>query len=587
LKPLAYSYQRFSSAEQRKGDSLRRQQQSLEAFLRRHDLDLDDRLLFVDAGVSGFRGRHRSDTSALGQFLQLVEKGQIARGSYLIVESLDRISREEVNRALSLLLNLIEAGIRVVQLSPTEVIYQAGASATQLIIAIIELSRGNSESEMKSVRGKAAWSAKLTAAREQKKPLTARCPGWLQRVGSGFVVVEDRAVIVRRVFQMAADGYGMFSICSRLTADSVVPFGHYRWNVPTLNRWLRSKAVIGHFQPQLKGKPNGDSIPDYFPRVISDDLFYRVQSGLDERKLYAGRHRTGRPSLFLGLLFAATDGRPLTVKQRGSGSAVYYYRTDHARSDPLSVDFRLEPLERAILETLREIDPAVLATGPGSTVAADIAAAEGQLGDLDRNRERLRERLVGGDGDVDIVVEAIREIDRRRASLQERMASLRQQAAAPDSLGNCQSLIATLEAATDQIEARLRLRSALRRVVERIEVLTAKAGKRTAALVQLTFRNQTYTRLLNVFYRGPIAGWKGSTKVALHYSCSATVQGLVKGRLLSEVAAKGLAILRSQVELANWYSHVEPERGLPADRRRRLKRERYHQKQQRKKRRGK
>ena len=582
MKPLAYSYQRFSSAEQRKGDSLRRQQQSLEAFLRRHDLDLDDRLRFVDAGVSGFRGRHRSDTSALGQFLQLVEKGQIARGSYLIVESLDRISREEVNRALSLLLNLIEAGIRVVQLSPTEVIYQAGASPTQLIIAIIELSRGNSESEMKSVRGKAAWSAKLTAAREQKKPLTARCPGWLQRVGSGFVVLEERAAVVRRVFQMAADGFGMFSICNRLTADGVAPFGHYRWNVPTLNRWLRSKAVIGHFQPQLKGKPNGESIPNYFPRIISDELFYRVQSGLDERKLYAGRHRAGRPSLFLGMLFAATDGRPLTVKQRGGlGGTVHYYRTDHARSDPASADFRLEPLERAILSTLREIDPAVLDSGR-QTATDDIAAAEGQLVDLDRNRDRLRERLVGGDGDVDIVVDAIREIDRRRVTLQERITTLRQRAAAPDSLGSCQSLIDTLEAATDQIEARLRLRSALRRVIERIEVLTAKAGKRTAALVQITFRDQAYTRLLNVFYRGPIAGWKGSTKVAPHYSVSATVQGLMKGRRLSEVAAIGSALLKSQVELTNWYSHVEPERGLPADRRRRLKRERYHQKQRRK-----
>lgn len=580
MKPLAYSYQRFSSPEQRKGDSLRRQQQSLEAFLRRHDLDLDDRLRFVDAGVSGFRGRHRSDTSALGQFLQLVEKGQIARGSYLIVESLDRISREEVNRALSLLLNLIEAGIRVVQLSPSEVIYQAGASPTQLIIAIIELSRGNSESEMKSVRGKAAWQSKLQQAREQKKPLTARCPGWLQRVGSGFVVVEERAVVVRRVFQMAGDGYGMFSICDRLTADGVVPFdSSRRWNVPTLNRWLRSKAAIGHFQPQLKGKPNGDSIEGYFPRIISDELFYRVQSGLDERKLYAGRHRTARPSLFLGTAFAATDGRPLTVKQRGSeGVAVHYYRTDHARSDPSSVDFRLEPLERAILSTLREIDPAVLDTSRQAT-ADHIAALEGQLADLARNRDRLRERLVGGDGDVDIVVDAIREIDRRRVSLE---ATLRQQGAAPDALGSCQSLIDTLEAATDQIEARLRLRIALRRVIERIEVLTAKAGKRTAALVQITFRDQTYTRLLNVFYRGPIAGWKGSTKAAPHYSVSATVQGLVKGRRLSEVAATGLKLLKSQVELTNWYSHVEPERGLPADRRRRLKRERYHRKQQRK-----
>ena len=48
----------------------------------------------------------------LATFLELVHAGRIARGSYLIVESLDRLTREHIRPALTLLLNLIDNGIR-------------------------------------------------------------------------------------------------------------------------------------------------------------------------------------------------------------------------------------------------------------------------------------------------------------------------------------------------------------------------------------------------------------------------------------------------------------------------------------------
>ena len=44
----------------------------------------------------------------------MVEQGKIPRGSYLIIENLDRLTREHIRPALTLLLNLIEHGIRVV-----------------------------------------------------------------------------------------------------------------------------------------------------------------------------------------------------------------------------------------------------------------------------------------------------------------------------------------------------------------------------------------------------------------------------------------------------------------------------------------
>src|SRR4051794_7179131 len=95
---LAYSYIRFSSPQQAEGDSLRRQHELRDAWLKRSGARLDTSLTLRDEGVSGFTGSHRTnpDRHALAAFLDLVKKGRIPQGSFLVVESLDRLSREHI-----------------------------------------------------------------------------------------------------------------------------------------------------------------------------------------------------------------------------------------------------------------------------------------------------------------------------------------------------------------------------------------------------------------------------------------------------------------------------------------------------------
>src|ERR1700758_3473375 len=50
----AYSYIRFSSPEQAKGDSLRRQTEAAEAYAKERGLSLDSSLTFRDLGISAF-----------------------------------------------------------------------------------------------------------------------------------------------------------------------------------------------------------------------------------------------------------------------------------------------------------------------------------------------------------------------------------------------------------------------------------------------------------------------------------------------------------------------------------------------------
>src|SRR5689334_6886495 len=113
----AFSYLRFSRPEQMKGDSLRRQLEASAKYADEHGLELDESL--QDRGVSAYRGKNRTE-GALARFLDRVRSGDVKRGSVLLVESLDRLSREQVMSALSLFLDIVRAGITIVTLADNQ-----------------------------------------------------------------------------------------------------------------------------------------------------------------------------------------------------------------------------------------------------------------------------------------------------------------------------------------------------------------------------------------------------------------------------------------------------------------------------------
>jgi DNA invertase Pin-like site-specific DNA recombinase len=109
LRPKAYSYLRMSTELQLKGDSRRRQIEASRAYAEAHGLDLTEDAELEDIGISAFKGANVRE-GALGRFLDAVKSGRIKPGSFLLVESLDRLSREQVLTAQSLFLSIIQAG---------------------------------------------------------------------------------------------------------------------------------------------------------------------------------------------------------------------------------------------------------------------------------------------------------------------------------------------------------------------------------------------------------------------------------------------------------------------------------------------
>lgn len=171
MKPIAYSYVRFSTPEQQDGDSLRRQLTETVKWCEENNVELDTTLSFRDLGKSGFTGANFDD-GALGKFIALVKNGTIRPGSFLVLEALDRFSRENAYIAAGRLFDLVKAGISIVSVQDNQV-YSAeklsGADPTPLMVLVLKLSQGHIESVKKAYRVGKAWREKKHLARTEKR----------------------------------------------------------------------------------------------------------------------------------------------------------------------------------------------------------------------------------------------------------------------------------------------------------------------------------------------------------------------------------------------------------------------------------
>src|SRR5438046_2989733 len=115
---------------------------------------------------------------SLGRFLEAAKTGQVTPGSHLLVESLDRLSRQELERSMSIFLEIINNGIVLVTLSDQQEYRSGKTDLGKMIGSLAIMSRSHNESFEKANRLKASWSRKRETISEQK--LTAMCPSWLK-----------------------------------------------------------------------------------------------------------------------------------------------------------------------------------------------------------------------------------------------------------------------------------------------------------------------------------------------------------------------------------------------------------------------
>lgn len=393
FRPMAYSYVRMSTPSQLRGDSLRRQREASEQYARKHGLVLDDTLDLNDLGVSAYKGDNASG-GALSRFLHAIESGEVVPGSVLLVESLDRLSRQRIGSAMSLFLSIVERGITIVTMADGQVYRPGIADPMPLLQSLIIMSRAHEESQIKGQRVAAAWQNKRDRLATEK--LTKQCPLWLQLSDDRkqFLVDADKAEIVRGMFKWALDGLGHYGIAKRLNRQGVQPFGRsIQWQDSYVEKILKSRAVIGEFQPHRKvdGRRaiQGDPIAHYYPAIVSPDLFYAVQAARRERRSGAGGRRGAeQANLFTHVARCGECGAPIRMVNKGKspkGGRYLRCASSLLGSGCTAKSWRYEDFEQAFLSFCIEVDIA------SADEAADRQAAEALRNQsIAASEERLR-----------------------------------------------------------------------------------------------------------------------------------------------------------------------------------------------------
>jgi DNA invertase Pin-like site-specific DNA recombinase len=545
LTRRAYSYIRFSSALQAEGGSLKRQTDLSQAYCERKKLTLDDTLTLRDLGVSAFRGDNVKD-GALAGFLEACRTGRVPKGSVLIVESLDRLSRDQIRPALQLLFALQDHGITIVTLQPEREYPPDNHDALALIEPLIVFARAHEESAIKSSRRKDGWRQARDRARAGGGPMLRTCPAWLEVTEGGFRVKEEAAAAVRRIYALARDGLGVHRITERLAREGVAPIGSgRRWVKAYVYRILENPAAMGTYRPnRQEGKkvvPDGEPIPGHYPAVVTEAEWHEAQAALQRRAGGRGAGRTGseETNLFTGLVHEATTGEKMHVvnargrKGKGERKRYVYLCPTQETGAPGGKRIDYTVFEAAILSLLKELTPADIAAD-GEHVngrQAEIARLSGRLLDLDSRLERARQRARTA-GDFDAFLDLIQELQAERQQVSERRATLEREGDDRSSadLGEAQSIIDLLAKAPpgEREELRRRLKGRIRQLIAGAWVVVVRQGKRCLCGVQLWFR----------------AGDRHRDYLILHKPGTRYGEGGWQARSLADAAALGPLDLR-------------------------------------------
>ncbi len=482
-RPKAYSYLRFSTPAQAKGDSLRRQTKLATDYAALHELELDESLTFQDLGVSAFHGDNVA-TGKLAEFHEAIKVGLVERGSYLLVESLDRLSRNYARQALSELGAICDAGIIVVTLMDNReyTTESLNKDMTSLLVSILTFMRANEESETKSRRGKAVWENRRANAGE--RVMTGVCPAWLRldRETGKFVVIPERAAIVQRMFSETLQGCSPHSLALAFQVEGIPMFGRGKlWHRSYVIKCLDNPATIGTMTPHTSDYVSGKMqrkamapVENYFPAVIDARTFEKVRQlrrakPSPMRGKHAGKEVT---NIFGAIGRCARCGASMTRVNKGKrdGKQWHYLVCTAAKNGAgcLYELVRYDRVESAFLERVEALVFNAPAGDNGKQIDRDIAEIEASELGMETMWEKLKAGLARTPSAA--IAARIREVEMERDSLVEQRDELYERRAETSGKLVRNRLSELRKVATAKTLDRTALNAIMRQTVESVTV---------------------------------------------------------------------------------------------------------------------
>lgn len=325
---VAFSYLRVSSTRQagEARSGLDRQADQFLPFCQRHGLtpSLDP---LVDRGISAYRGSNR-ERGALGQFLAAARDGVIPDGAVLVVEDLDRFSREAPSYAEAQLGELFQLGLALAVVRDDVVIDRSTYDSDIGVRLQLLVRRDAAHDYSRKLSERVSAARERARARErQGEIVNGHCrPQWLDYDDqSGTFTVNDRWPIYRRMIDLCLHGYGQVRVAAMLNGEGHRNTRGGLWSGASIVQFWRDRRLIGERVYGLRrraGSEQAEVLQGYFPAMLTREEWDQLQAAIAQRSSNRGRAGRGehRHNILQGMVFCACGlRRELHIANRPSG----------------------------------------------------------------------------------------------------------------------------------------------------------------------------------------------------------------------------------------------------------------------------
>lgn len=325
-------YARFSSSAQRE-ESIEGQIKVCTNYAKQHNYTVIGE--YIDRAMTG----KNDDRPGLKRLIEDSAKRQFQG---VLVYSVDRFGRnlqQSVNNEFKLKRN----GVTLI--SATENFSDDAAGRMHRNIMMSFAQYYSDELSMKVSRG-------MIVNAEKGQFNGGTIPLGYKSVDKHLVIDEDRAHIVRRIFEMYASGSRAVDIAAYLNERNIKSASGAAFNKNSLHSILRNQKYIGIYK-------YGDvEIAGGVPRIITDELFYQVAEILEKNKQHAGHNKAKVEYLLTTKLFCGHCRSPMVgVSAKSKTGRIYYYYSCNSARIKLcqKKNARKEKIEDLVIKKCREL----------------------------------------------------------------------------------------------------------------------------------------------------------------------------------------------------------------------------------------
>ena len=262
-----------------------------------------------------------------------------------------------------------------------------------------------------------------------------KCLSFGGRPGLGFKVDSEKhfqidpetAPYVREIFERYADGETVADIVRDLNARQIRTLQGNEFNKNSLTRMLRNKRYTGVYIYKDQETPGG------MPRIISDELFERVQRILDKNKAAPARSRGKEEYLLTTKLFCGYC-REMMVGYSGksqSGAKYCYYACKNAKKKLCEKKtVKKDYIEDMVVKTchamltdknIERISKEVANACQADADSSSVKQIKAAINEDDTAIENLWKALEHGQA-VDMITERIAKREKEKAELEAQLA---------------------------------------------------------------------------------------------------------------------------------------------------------------------